>query len=46
MSAVQLVAEEVPSLIVDTCTLNNAMNAVQIAILLAILKWVRGSTPQ
>lgn len=30
-----------PDLVVDACTLNNAMNAVQIAILLAVLKWVR-----
>lgn len=29
---------------VDACTLNNAMNAVQIAILIALLRWVR-STP-
>lgn len=28
-------------LMVDTCTLNNAMNAVQIAILIALLNWVR-----
>lgn len=27
--------------VVDACTLNNAMNAIQIAILLAVLKWLR-----
>jgi len=27
----------------DACTLNNAMNAIQIAILIALLKWVRTS---
>jgi hypothetical protein len=26
---------------VDACTLNNVLNVVQIAILLALLKWVR-----
>lgn len=25
----------------DACTLNNLMNAVQIAILIALLRWVR-----
>lgn len=27
---------------VDACTLNNVFNAVQLAILLALLRWVRG----
>jgi hypothetical protein len=27
--------------VVDACTLNNAMNALQIALLVALLRWVR-----
>jgi hypothetical protein len=26
---------------IDACTLNNALNAVQLAILVALLRWVR-----
>lgn len=33
--------EDTPQVALDACTLNNLMNAVQIAILLAVLKWVR-----
>jgi len=29
------------TVLTDACTLNNAMNAVQIAILIALLRWVR-----
>lgn len=29
----------------DACTLNNALNVAQLAILLALLKWVRGPRP-
>lgn len=37
---------EIPTdIVVDACTLNNAMNAVQIAILLAVLKWLREGPP-
>lgn len=27
---------------IDACTLNNALNVVQLLVLVAILKWVRG----
>lgn len=30
---------------IDACTLNNVMNAVQIAILIALLRWVRAPNP-
>lgn len=29
-------------LVIDACTLNNALNAVQLACLIALLRWVRG----
>lgn len=32
--------------VIDACTLNNALNAMQLAILIALLKWVRGGDLQ
>lgn len=29
---------------IDACTLNNALNVVQLAVLLALLKWARSSS--
>jgi hypothetical protein len=31
--------------VIDACTLNNALNVVQIAILVALLRWVRQGAP-
>lgn len=36
--------DQAPDLVVDACTLNNALNAVQLAILVALLRWVHGTT--
>lgn len=33
---------EVAPQLLDACTLNNALNAVQLACLIALLRWVRG----
>lgn len=44
VAAVRLL-EDGGRLAVDACTLNNALNVVQLAVLLAILKWVRRDPP-
>lgn len=31
---------EVPDTVVDACTLNNALNAAQLAMLVALVRWV------
>lgn len=42
MASGSRVIEDAAELAVDTCTLNNVFNAIQLAILIALLKWVRG----
>lgn len=37
-------ADDIANAGLDACTLNNVMNAVQIAILVSLLRWVRGDS--